>query len=388
MQKNVIATRKDMEGRLRRLLGISSGPKDTITADAHGQDGDAAEVNSETDLEGPAEAEAVLRDEAIEAEATPHIPLDITGANKKLRNILDELNQESLDHDSVATDAEAIPRPPPGLATDCDILTQNLQQLYQVVPTPSTEPIQTHDFPQYSPRPNGIETVLQSSLEELLSNRKTKAMNIVTDETIASHIADSGPPSPAGDVSPISADCLWDSPDYDIDAWHARTQARIERERDSPPLDPSLVYTDLDPDLQATRATNDTPLESASNAGGEDGSEDPEADIHAWFAKYQNDTYAPQLDPAVAQADVEGQEASTEEVSASVSGLALDGVRGESNEKAGGLYLGSDGPIDAGGPSTNNDRRLALYRPPITMEQQVLGLGEVWDDEDDVEIIC
>lgn len=385
-QRSVVARREEREDRLRRLLGISSNPKDTITADAHGHDGDAAEVKLGSDLEGPVDAKAVLRNEDVEAEATPRLPHDITDANKKLRNILDELSQESLDHDSAAIDAEASPRPPPGLATTHDTMAQNLEQLYQVVPAPSTEPLHTHDFPQYSPRPNGIEAVLQSSLEKLLSNRKPKAISTVPDETIASQTGDSRPSSPAGDISPFSADCLWDSPDYDIDAWHARTQARIEKERNSPPLDPSLVYTDSDPEVRAAAVTHDTTLESASNSGG-DGLEDPEADIHAWFARYQNGTYAPQLEIAVAQADVEGEEASTEEVSASVSGQDLEEVAEELDEEEGGLYLGSDGPVDARDPNTSNDRRLALYRPPMNMEQ-VLGPGEVWDDEDDVEVIC
>lgn len=376
MQKSVVALRKDKQDRLRRVLGISSSPNDTIKAGAH----------LGSDLEGLADAVPVLGDEAVEAEAMPHLPPSLFDANKKLREILDKLPQASPSQASTVNDAEATPRPPPGLDTAQETITRNLEQLYLVVPAPSIELVQTHDFPQYSLRPNGIEAVMQSNLEKLVAHRGYKTVKrTVTDKTNDSHSGDSRPSSAAGNISPISAEFLWDSPNYDIDAWHARTQAQTEKERASPPLDPGLVYTDSDPDVQAANLTNDTTPDNAANSADEDQQDDPEADIHAWFAKYQSASYAPQLGQAIAE---EGQDASIEDDTALVSANAFEGSDEQSNEELEQAYLGSNAMIDAGGLDLNNDRRLTLYRPPIIAVEQVLGPGEVWDDEDDVEIIC
>lgn len=389
LQKSVVAMREDKQDRLRRLLGISTAPKITITAGAHGQDVDAAKVKLGSDLEGLADVVSVLQEEPVEAEATPHLPPSLSDANKKLRKILDSLTQASPSQASVANDAEAVPHPPPGLDTAQETMTRNSKQLHLVVPAPSIEPVQTHGFPQYSPRSNGIEAVMQSNLEKLLTNRGHKIANwTVTDETNKSQDGDSRPSSPVGNISPISADFLWDSPDYDIDAWHARTQAQIEKDRESPPLDPSLVYTDSDPDVHAGGLTNDTTPDNAATSRGVDPSEDPEADIHAWFAKYQNASYVPRLETAVGVVNVDGQETSAEEEAAFSKCQALEGPDEQSSGELELAYLGSDGPIDAGGIQTSNDRRLTLYRPLICTVDQVLGPGEVWDDEDDVEIIC
>ncbi len=95
----------------------------------------------------------------------------------------------------------------------------------------------------------------------------------------------------------------------------------------------------------------------------------------------------------VAAADASAEDASAEDAcaedpSAFVSGQSSEGLDGQLNEELEQVYLGSDGPIDAGNLDTSNDRRLTLYRLPIIAVEQVLGPGEVWDDEDDVEIIC
>lgn len=394
LQRSIVAMRKDKQDRLRRALGISPGPKDTIKADAHGQDIDAAKVKLRPDLEALADTVPVLQDEAVEAEAMPHLPPSLSDANKKLRKFLDGLTQVLPNQASAANDAETTSRPPPGLDTAQETMTRNLEQLHRVVPAPSTEPLPTHNFPQYSPRPNGIEAVMQSNLEKLVANRGYEIVKrTVTDENSNSQNGDSRPASPVGNTSPVSADFLWDLPNYDIDAWHAKTQAQIELEKNSPPRDHSLVYTDSDSDVQVAGLTNDTTPNDASIPGIDDQPGDPGADIHAWFAKYQSASYAPQLEPAVAQADVEGQDASAEDASAEDNtapsiGQASEGLEERPSEELEQVYLGNDGIIDAGSLDMSNDRRLALYRPPIVAVEQLLGPGEVWDDEDDVEIIC
>lgn len=382
LQRSVVCLRKDKQDRLRRALGISPGPKDTIKADAHGQNVDAAKVTPRSDCERL--AVPVLRNGAVDANVTPLLPPSAADAKDKVVRNSEMPAQALFNQGNAANNAEITPRPPPGLVGTQDTMKRNLEQLHRIAPAPSTEPLHTHEFPQYSPRLNGIEAAMQSNLEKLVANRSYKIVKrTVTDENHVSQNGDSRPSSTAGNISPISADFLWDSPNYDIDAWNARTQAQIEKERDSSPLDPSLVYTDSDPDVQAAGLTNDTTPDNVTNSGDDDQPEDPEADIHAWFAKYQNASRTPQLEPVVTAAD-----ASAEDASALVSGQSSEGLDGQLNEELEQVYLGSDGPIDAGNLDTSNDRRLAWYRLPIIAVEQVLGPGEVWDDEDDVEIIC
>jgi len=387
-QIGAVATRKDKQDRLRRALGISPGPKDTIKADADGQDVEVAKAKLGFDLEGLADAVPDFHDEAVEAKATPPLPPSYADGEENLWQNLDQLTQR-VPMQTSADNAEAILRPPPGLNTAQETMTRNLKQLHRVVPATRTESIPMHYFPQYSPRPDGIEAVLQSNLEKLLANRSYKTVKrTVTDKKDDSQNGDSRSSTAASDASPVSPDSLWSASDYDIDAWHARTQAQIEKARVSPPLDSSLLYTDSDPDMHPANLTNDTTPDNASSSGDDEQLEDPEADINDWFAKYQNASYAPQLQSAVAQANVEGQDASAEDDTGLLSGQALESFDGQLNEELGGAYLGSDGPIEAGVLDTSNDRRLSLYRPPIIAMEQVLGPGEVWDDEDDVEIIC
>lgn len=392
LQKSVVALRKDKQDRLRRALGILSSPRNTIEANAHGQDVDAGTAKPPSDCERL--AVPVLQDGAVDSKVTPLLQLSAADAKDKAMRNSEQLAHALPTQGNAANNIEIAPRPPPGLVSTQDMMTRNLERLHRLKSAPSTERLQMHNFPQYSPRPDGIEAMLQSNLEKLVANRAYKTVKrTVTDKNSNSQNGDSRPSSPAGTISSISADFLWNLPNYDIDAWHARTQAQIEKDRNSPPLDPSLMYTDSDPDVQAAGLTNDTTPDDASSLGGDDQPADPEADIHAWFAKYQNASHTPQLEPVVAAADASAEDAcaedpSAEDPSAFVSGHFCEGLDGQLNEELEQVYLGSDGPIDAGNLDTSNDRRLTLYRLPIIAVEQVLGPGEVWDDEDDVDIIC
>ena len=264
---------------------------------------------------------------------TPRSPLDIDTAMAKLRRNLDQLAQTAHSHKEETIKTRAIPRVPPGLDGAGSKLTQNLERLAQIVPVYEDKSSETKAIPVISPALAAAKDYLRQNLEKLA-------------QTV---------------------------PDYGDEATENAIAEKDVLQRDS-------SY------LKAVASPEGSLLSDS-------GWECTEPLIDAYRVKLENQPSTPELERAYTSADSGRLDSATKQIIADnmalVKSQSLEDHHQPSDPELGQLYLGSDvhGSNDAGDQGINHGMQLTLFRPSIVVDV-VLGPGEEWDDDDDVEIIC
>ena len=284
----------------------------------------AAKVRLRLNLERLAKTAYNRSDTTNKIEPTHHPSQGLDGARDTLRKNLKFLAQTARSRRGKASRAEGSPHPPPGLDTTPDMLRQNLERLAQITPCRDEKDTEHSVISQKSSRRDSFGYIQKSDPE--------KSLQAVRNESPE----DTPHPADTGLKSKRNCFCC---------------KARPSK---APSLRPGEFWDDHEPWIK----DSDNKLANAPTT--------PEL----------NNVYTctPLERPVGWQDDV-----------SDVSSFDLNKSENEDqplNEEAQQVYLGSD---KDGGDQAAGDGK--LVGPSIVVDQ-VLGPGEEWDDEDDVEIVC
>ena len=306
----------------------SSRPNSTPSTTTKFSDMVAAKVRLRLELERLAKTVQTHSDTAQKVEPTLRSPQELDGARDNLRENLELLARTSRSLRGTASSAGGDAHRPPGLDTTPDMLRRNLERLAEITPC--------HDE--------------KASEHSVLSLKSSK-----TDSFVFIQKSDADKP----------ADKVWNdnqedtTPPADTDLKPKRNcfccKARPQK---APFLRPGQFWDDYESWIKAF----DNKLANAPTT----------LELNNVY------TCTPLERPFDWQDDV--RDASSFELNKS------ENEDQSSNEQAQQVYLGSDrdGGDDTADQAAGNGKLIA----PSIVVDQVLGPGEEWDDEDDVEIVC